>query len=306
MTGFEVEAIHKVARQNWGEIDASIIGTLFERGMDPTKETEIGTHYTKRDDISAIVEPVVMDPLRQEWTRVRGKLDDLLEERDREFKPGGERAKSPMRDSTTIRKARSIVLDFLQRLQDVTVLDPACGSGNFLFVTLQKLKDLEKEVLVYSNERRIAAFLPGVGPWQLRGIEKNQYAYDLARMTMWIGWLQWTKANGYKVDWKPILRTLDNIRNADAILDLSCPDDPKEPEWPDAEFIVGNPPFLGAKKLRTELGDDYVNNLFSMYQDRIPNFSDLCCYWFEKARRRSNPGRPGGSVSLPPRGFGAG
>lgn len=291
LTNFEVEAIHKVARLNWGEVDASIFGTLFERGMDPDKEREIGTHYTRREDISALVEPVVMAPLKREWSQAKDKIEALLGQADGPPNPAKMRARSPQKDSARYRKARRMVHDFLQRLRDVTILDPACGSGNFLYVSLQKLKDLEKAVLVYASELNIDDFLPGVGPWQLRGIEKSLYAYDLARTTIWIGWLQWTKANGYKVNNEPILRALDNLKNADAILDLSDPEFPREPSWPDAEFIVGNPPFLGAKKLRTELGDEYVEKLFDMYGDRIPNFSDLCCYWFEKARTQVESGR---------------
>ena len=124
-------------------------------------------------------------------------------------------------------------------------MDPACGSGNFLYVTLQKLKDLEKEVLVYASQRNIGELLPAVGPWQLKGIEKSLYAYDLARVTIWIGWLQWIKFNGYGLNSEPVLDVLDNLISADAILHGTNPDGSSEPEWPDAEFIVGNPAVFG-------------------------------------------------------------
>lgn len=290
LNSFDVEAIYKVARLNWGEVDASILGTLFQRGMDPTKEAELGTHYTRREDISTIVEPVVMAPLRREWKQVRSRIEDLLEN-DRGPDPKKARAKSRRNDPARLRRARSLLLEFHQRLQDVTILDPACGSGNFLFVSLQKLKDLEKEVLVYASERNIDDFLPAVGPWQLRGIEKSPYAYDLARTTIWIGWLQWTKANGYKIDHRPVLRSLNNLQNADAILNLSLPGRPSVPEWPEAEFIVGNPPFLGGKKMRSELGDDYLRGLFKLWGDRVRPEADLCCYWFEMARSQIQSGK---------------
>ncbi len=167
------------------------------------------------------------------------------------------------------------------------MLDPACGSGNFLYVALQKLKDLEKEVAVYADACGLGSFLPGVGPWQLYGIETNSYAFDLAQTTIWIGWLQWVRANGYGVVNDPILRPLTGFKCMDAVLDLSDPANPREPEWPAVDFIVSNPPFLGTKKLRSELGDEYVETLFSVYSDRIPPFSDLCCYWFEKVRTDS-------------------
>jgi type II restriction/modification system DNA methylase subunit YeeA len=179
----------------------------------------------------------------------------------------------------------------VDRLQGVRVLDPACGSGNFLYVVLQKLKDLEKVVGVYADSIGLGGFLPMVGPWQLHGIEANAYAFDLAQTTVCIGWLQWIRANGFGVINDPILRPLEGFRRMDAILDLSDPANPRESDWPEAEFIVGNPPFLGTKKLRSELGDEYVEKLFRVYSGRLPPFSDLCCYWFEKARAQIEAGR---------------
>jgi type II restriction/modification system DNA methylase subunit YeeA len=126
--------------------------------------------------------------------------------------------------------------------------------------------------------------LPQVRPTQLSGIEINPYAQQLAQVVIWIGYLQWKYQNGFPAPRNPVLEPIDTIREMDAILDLSDPEHPKEPEWPKADFIVGNPPFLGTKKLRSELGDRYADALFAMYGDRIPNFSDLCCYWFEKGR----------------------
>jgi len=146
------------------------------------------------------------------------------------------------------------------------------------------LKDLEKEILIECRHRGLKEFELTVGPHQLFGIEINPYAFDLAQMTVWIGFIQWQKDNGFPIEHEPILQSLHNFESKDAILDLTDPENPIEPEWPDADFIVGNPPFLGTKKLRGELGDLYVTKLFALYANRIPNFSDLCCYWFEKAR----------------------
>jgi hypothetical protein len=291
LTGQDVAAIHQVAGLDWREVDASIFGTLFERGMDPSKRAELGAHYTSLEDIVTIVDPVIMGPLRREWDRLRGELDGLLAAMRKRLPSSRPRASSPKKDPSELRKARALVLDFLGRIQQVTILDPACGSGNFLYVALKKLKDLEKEVLVYASDRNIGDYLPGVGPWQLRGIEKSPYAHDLARMTVWIGWLQWTRANGYEVDWKPILHALDKLHNIDAILDLSDPENPRDPAWPEAEFIVGNPPFLGGKKLRSELGPGYVDAMFRAWRDRVRPEADLCCYWFEKARGQIEAGK---------------
>src|SRR5579872_343067 len=104
-------------------------------------------------------------------------------------------------------------------------------------------------------------------------------------MTVWIGYLQWMRQYGYLLTDNPILRSMTNFQNRDAILDLSDPEHPKEPEWPRVDFIVGNPPFLGGNKIRSELGDPYVDALFATYRERSPAFADLCCYWFERARR---------------------
>jgi type II restriction/modification system DNA methylase subunit YeeA len=175
------------------------------------------------------------------------------------------------------------LLDFAQRLAHVTVLDPACGSGNFLYVALHMLLDLEKEVIAYATARGLS-ILPHVSPTQLAGLEINAYAQQLAQVAIWIGYLQWMHHNGFKTPDHPVLAPIESVRCMDAILDLSDPKKPKEPEWPEAEFIVGNPPFLGGNKIRAGLGDAYVETLFDVYRGRVPGFADLCCYWFEKAR----------------------
>jgi hypothetical protein len=125
--------------------------------------------------------------------------------------------------------------------------------------------------------------LPRIGPEAVMGIEINAYAAELARVTIWIGQIQWMVGHGFGRD-NPILRPLDHIETRDALLDLSDPTDPREAEWPAAEFIVGNPPFLGAKLLRRGLGNDYVEILYSVFGDRLPGMSDLCAYWHEKSR----------------------
>jgi hypothetical protein len=273
LTAAEMAHIGSSARHDWGSVDPSIFGTLFEQGMDPTKRSQLGAFYTSVGDIETLIDPVVMQPLRREWAQAREGIEHIL---------SADIHSSPAHES--IEKARVGVQDFLDRLHKVRVLDPACGSGNFLYVALQKLQDLEKEVLVFANDHGIGGFQPLVGPWQLFGIEKNAGAFDLAQVTVWIGWLQWRRANGFRDVEEPVLRTLDNFRCMDAILDLSDPENPKEPEWPEADFIVGNPPFLGNKRMRSELGDDYCAALWKLYGDRIPAMTDLCGYWFEKAR----------------------
>lgn len=281
----EIGRILAATKLDWGAVDPSIFGTLFVRGMDPAQRSQLGAEYTSRQDIETLVEPVVVQPLRREWAEVQGQVENLLATGKKDPKPNAKAASDATRAKGR-REASKQLRHYLERLQHLRVLDPACGSGNFLYVTLQKLKDLEKEVCVYAGNVGLGGFLPLVGPWQLYGIELSPYAFDLAQMTIWIGWLQWIRANGYGSPSEPILRPLDTFQCKDAILDLSDPNNPKEPEWPEVDFIVGNPPFLGSKKMRGELGDSYVDTLFRLWRDRVRPEADLCCYWFEKARRQ--------------------
>ncbi|MBI4027402.1 MAG: class I SAM-dependent DNA methyltransferase, partial [Verrucomicrobia bacterium] len=298
LTADEMERVHAATELDWSAIDPSILGTLFERGLDPDKRSQLGAHYTSREDIETVVEPVVMQPLRREWAETKQIVANLLATGKKAVAAVGDRGKSAKEEPPSpgaatakltpqqLKKARGqadmILHNFLTRLAGAKVLDPACGSGNFLYVTLQKLKDLEKEVILYSMESGIGGFLPQVGPWQLYGIEINPYAYELAQMTVWIGYLQWTRANGFAITQTPILRPMEgNFFCMDAIFDPNG----KEPEWPRVDFIVSNPPFLGGKKLRDSLGDEYVDKLFAALSDRVRPEADLCCYWFEKARK---------------------
>jgi type II restriction/modification system DNA methylase subunit YeeA len=291
----ELEKIYKAGRLDWSAIDPSVLGTLFERGLDPDKRSQLGAHYTSREDIETLVEPVVMQPLRREWAEVRRVVENVLAtgkkeptERDRQKVP------SAGLEGAVLRKARYeadlLLRRFWERLGHLKVLDPACGSGNFLYVALQKIKDLEKEVILYAMNQGLNGFPPLVGPWQLYGIEINPYAFELAQMSVWIGYLQWIRNNGFGEPEDPVLRPMDSFECKDAILDLSDPDKPQEPDWPKVDFIVGNPPFLGGKKLRDGLGDEYVERLFDLWLGRVPAEADLCCYWFEKARAQIEKG----------------
>ncbi|MBM4034885.1 MAG: class I SAM-dependent DNA methyltransferase [Planctomycetes bacterium] len=375
LTAGEIEAVYAATRLDWSAIQPSIFGTLFERGLDPSKRSQLGAHYTSREDIVTLVEPVVMQPLRREWHELRATLDSLLASGKKPpvcsagFSPSlpaatsGSLVAQPRPEGRTtnvktlrgaaLKKARdeaaALVNRFRIRLSQVKVLDPACGSGNFLYVTLQLLKDLEKAVITYAADHDLGSFFPYVLPTQLYGIEINPYAFELAQMTVWIGHLQWNRNNGFDTRETPILRPMRNFECKDAILDVrsagfspspgeakippeggttnaliphvvpplggassSAPSPPPrppegrttnqegppeggttyaEPEWPRVDFIVGNPPFLGGNKVRQELGDEYVEALFRVYEGRVPPFADLCCYWFEKARKQIEEGK---------------
>jgi hypothetical protein len=281
----EIGLLRIAANQDWGSVEPAIFGTLFERSLDPTKRAQIGAHYTGRDDIMLIVEPVVMAPLRREWQAVRDQCVPLLEERAaaarRREKGAHEKGeRSPQWYTARVEK---LIREFLYRLSDISILDPACGSGNFLYVAIQQLLDLEKEVITFAAQCGLGLF-PTVRPTQLHGIEINPYAAELAQVVIWIGYLQWMRDNGFNPPRDPILAKLETIENRDAILDLSDPGNPRRADWPIVNFIIGNPPFLGSKLFRKSgLSDEYVQAMYKVYFD-LPKTSDLCCYWFDQAK----------------------
>ncbi len=291
----QIGLLRIAAAQDWGSVEPAIFGTLFERSLDPTKRAQIGAHYTSRDDIMLIVEPVVMAPLRKEWQDVRGQCQEWGAQRAlaalrREKKTHKKGERTPRWYTGRIEKALG---GFLKRLESIGILDPACGSGNFLYVAIQQLLNLEKEVVIFAAQCGLGLF-PTVRPTQLHGIEINPYAAELAQVVIWIGYLQWMRDNGFNAPRDPILQPLQSIECRDAILDLSDPENPAPAQWPQADFIIGNPPFLGSKLFRKSgLADDYVQAMYKAYD--LPNTSDLCCYWFERARMAiENPASWGG------------
>lgn len=281
----ELKQLARIARLDWSQVEPAVFGTLFERSLDPRKRAQLGAHYTSRADIEDIIQPVLMDPLRAEWLAVKQEGEGLA------AKPDALKA-----DSKTNKALNKLVRDFMHRLTQVRVLDPACGSGNFLYVALTALKGLEKEVIQTASAWGAQQPFPDVDPAQLFGLEIDPYAAELAQLTVWIGYLQWMHDNGYRKDERPILKPLHNIIRQDAILSVDEQGQVSEPQWPEADVIVGNPPFLGGKKLRTELGDEYVERMFQLYEGRVPHEADLCCYWFHKASTeiaQTNAGRVG-------------
>ncbi|MCL4788496.1 MAG: class I SAM-dependent DNA methyltransferase, partial [Verrucomicrobia bacterium] len=267
------------------------MGTLFQRALDESQRAALGAQYTGETDIRDLVEPVLMAPLRREWAALKRDLTaDSADSTDR--RPAG-------RSSVGRRKLEA----FLKKPRTIIVLDPACGSGNFLYVALQMLLDLEKEVINFAAQLGFR-FEPEVSVQQLRAIEINPYAFELAQVSVQIGFLQWRRDNGFDNDRSPVLQKLDGFHNEDALLvphfrskartlkeaqaGEHAGDDAlkfyTERDWPECDVIVGNPPFLGGKMIRRELGDAYVDALFATYGTRVRPEADLCCYWFEKAR----------------------
>ncbi|WP_135467801.1 class I SAM-dependent DNA methyltransferase [Crenalkalicoccus roseus] len=275
----DIAAVARAAALDWAEIDPSIMGTLFERGLDPEKRGQLGAHYTDRDKIMRLVEPVVLRPLAEEWEQARAEIAALME------KAGA--ARGPAARARAGREAAARFRAFLDRLRGVRVLDPACGSGNFLYVSLLALKDLEHRAMIEAEALGLQREFPQIGPEAVLGIEVNPYAAELARVSAWIGHIQWARRHGYPPPSDPVLRPLATIACRDALLDP----DGAEAAWPEAECILGNPPFLGGKMLRRSLGDAAVDRLFAAYDGRVPREADLVCYWFEKARAAIAAGR---------------
>jgi hypothetical protein len=296
----------RAARLDWKAIDPTIFGTLFESGLDDKKRAEmaslfdaldpedhaqarlfaapganrgVGIHYTDEAAIMKIIEPVVVAPLRREWERIKTEIRELEERRAR--------ARTPAEKSKLLVTARGLYADFRTGLGRYRVLDPACGSGNFLALSLRALKDFDLAVTEDAAAMGLPLDDPRVGPEAVTDIEINGHAAELARLTVWITELQWELRKGLALTRQPILNKLDGIVRADALIAQSG----KDSVWPEADVVVGNPPFLGGKRLRKSLGDAYVERLFAVFAGRVPAEADLVAYWYAKAWERMREGR---------------
>jgi hypothetical protein len=310
----QLELLIQAAEADWSEVEPAIFGTLLERALDPRERHKLGAHFTPRAYVERLVVPTVIEPLREEWDAVQTAAAKLESD--------GEEA-----------EAREAIEGFHRRLCEIEVLDPACGSGNFLYVTLEHLKRLEAEVLkaLDSYGGQQAMDMTGgyrVSPGQLKGLEVNPRAAAIAEVVLWIGYLQWhfrTYGDAERLD-PPILEDLGNIERRDAVLDYeerhertdddgevvtrwdrrSYEDDPTtgemvpdesvqvpvyeyenpEPaEWPEADFIVGNPPFIGAKDMREALGDGYTEAIRDAYLYKVRKSADYVMFWWYKAAK---------------------
>jgi hypothetical protein len=312
LTGDQLQELHEAARCDWSAVEPSIFGTLLERALDPVKRAELGAHFTPREYIERLVVPTVIEPLQKEWGIVQTAAHVLL---------GDGEPTAKARD-----EAIRLLRDFHARLCRLRVLDPACGSGNFLYVTYDLLKRLEAEVLreLYdlARQRELITLMPS----QFLGLERNVRAREVADLVLWIGHLQWQQRGASKNDKprEPVLEVYKNIVAQDAVLTWDreellrddegrvkkvwdmrttrpdpvtgepVPDTqkgmiplyryikPRAPEWPDADFIVGNPPFIGNKVMRQSLGDGYTEALREAWP-QVAQTADLVMYWWDRA-----------------------
>ena len=282
----ELEVLIQAAEHRWTEVEPAIFGTLLERALNPKERAKLGAHYTPRAYVERLIAPTIMEPLRADWDGVRTAAASLLEDGKADA-------------------AKLLVEQFHGRLAATKVLDPACGTGNFLYVALARMKELEGEVLDLLEElgdRQYIADLTGhtITPENFLGLEINERAVEVAQLVLWIGYLQWHfRVNGAeRMLIEPILTGVRTIRHKDALIDYAekvlerdehgqpvsiwdgisfkrhpvtdnlVPDEtgrkelyryvkPTPARWPAADFIVGNPPFIGDKRMRERLGDCY-------------------------------------------------
>ena len=329
----DVDLLYAACKQHWGEIDPSILGTLFERGLDPDKRSQLGAHYTDRAKIELIVGPTIAEPLTTEWIALRDQATAAVEAAEAAATTVRERAAShgelkaevralegalrrgaqadlfpdaprqklvreldalakEVRAATqSVRAARAEVKatrdTFMAKLRAFRVLDPACGSGNFLYVALKLLKDIEHRVNTDAEALGVPLVTPEVGPANVLGIELSPFAAELARTSVWIGDIQWMRKNGFEPSRDPVLKPLKTIECRDAVL---TEEDGSRAMWPMADVVIGNPPFLGNSKMIRELGEDYTRALRKAWPE-VPNGGDLVCYWFANAWAMMTAGR---------------
>jgi hypothetical protein len=306
------------AKADWRDVEPAIFGTLLERALDPTERHHLGAHYTPREYVERLVLPTVVEPLRADWDAVLAAGVTLHGQGD---------------------QAGAIVLvkEFHHKLCSLRILDPACGSGNFLYVTFEHLKRLEGEVLNALEgfgEDQTTLELAGltVDPHQLLGIEVNPRAAAITDMVLWIGYLQWHfRTRGHVLPPEPVIKKFHNVECRDAVLAYDgvepvvdaegkavsrwdgrttkthpvtgeqVPDEsaqepvlrylnPRQAEWPAADFIVGNPPFIGKLNMRSALGDGYVESLRKSWAD-VPDSADFVMYWWQHAAELARQGK---------------
>ena len=306
----QIQMLHMAAETDWRFVEPAIFGTLLERALNPSERHKLGAHYTPRAYVERLVLPTVIEPLREKWRDVQA-VATMLDQKGK-------------RD-----KAIAEIRAFHTYLCGLRILDPACGSANFLYVTLEHMKRLEGEVLntlsdLGDSQGMLELENISVNPQQFLGIEVNPRAAAIAEMVLWIGYLQWHfRTHGNVAPAEPILRDFHNIENRDAVLAYdgvetvldetgkpvtrwdgvtmkvhpvtgkNIPDEaaqveqlrylnPHKAEWPEADFIVGNPPFIGAGPMRAALGDGYVEALRKTWKE-VPESSDFVMYWWHKA-----------------------
>lgn len=320
LTPEQIDLLIAAARANWREVEPAIFGTLLERALDPSERHALGAHYTPRAYVERLVLPTVIEPLRAQWANAQAAALVLAHEAA---------ALQGKAAEAKLAEARAEVKKFHHHLCTIRVLDPACGSANFLYVTLEHLKRLEGEVVnqleaLGRTQDQLGFEGETVTLQQLRGIELNERAAALAELVLWIGYLQWhIRTRGHAAVATPVVHNYGNIECRDAVLAWDAqelayddagqllsrwdgrtykihpvtgeqvPDEAAQvPQWrylgarpatwPQADFIVGNPPFIGNKRMRDALGDGYTQALRNAWPE-VPESADFVMFWWHHA-----------------------
>ncbi|MFZ4624518.1 MAG: DNA methyltransferase [Rhodoferax sp.] len=315
----QIDLLIQAAQANWREVEPAIFGTLLERALNPTERHALGAHYTPRAYVERLVWPTVIAPLRADWANAQAAALVLAHEAA---------ALDGKAQAVKLMEARAEVKKFHHQLCSIWVLDPACGSGNFLYVTLEHLKRLEGEVInqleaLGQTQDQLGFEGETVTLQQLRGLELNSRAAALAELVLWIGFLQWhIRTQGNAGVAEPVVHDYGNIEHRDAVLAWDAqepayddsgqlltrwdgetfkthpvtgalvPDEAaqvpqwkylkaRRAQWPQADFIVGNP-FIGAASMRAALGDGYVQALRGVWTE-VPESADFVMYWWAHA-----------------------
>ncbi len=306
----QIDLLLEAAKADWAEVEPAIFGTLLESALNPLERHDLGAHYTPRAYVDRLVLPTVIEPLRANWHDTQAAALLLANE-------------------GKLKDAADLVRAWHHKLCTTRVLDPACGSGNFLYVTLEHMKRLEGEVLdtlaqLGDTQQRLEVEGLTVDPHQFLGLEINPRAAAIAEMVLWIGYLQWHfRTQGSGLPPSPILRDFKNIECRDAVLSADAiafvtdeagkpltrwdgrttkphpvtgelvPDEaaqiplerytnPRPATWPQADYIVGNPPFIGAAAMRQALGDGYTEALRAAWP-AVPDSADFVMFWWHHA-----------------------
>ncbi|TDR94753.1 type II restriction/modification system DNA methylase subunit YeeA [Enterovirga rhinocerotis] len=276
----EIGELAAAAEQDWREVEPAIFGTLLEQALDPADRRRLGAHYTPRAYVERLVVATVIEPLQADWRSVQSAAEER-------------------RAAGDAKGALAAVRAFHEALCQTRVLDPACGTGNFLYVALELMKKLEGEVLealvaLGGQESLIGLGGHTIDPHNFLGLEINPRAAAIAELVLWIGYLQLHFRMRGGIPEQPILKAFRNIRQTDAILTWDGAPvpavtggretypNPRRPDWPAAEFIVGNPPFIGGKDLRGRLGDGHAEALWAAHRHINPS-ADLVMYWWDRA-----------------------
>ncbi len=315
----EIGLLIDAGKCDWKDVEPAIFGTLLERALDPRERHKLGAHFTPRAYVERLVVPTIIEPVRDDWDAARA-------------------ASLAEANAGRIEKARGVAQNFLDGLTGIRVLDPACGTGNFLYVSMVKLKEIEAEARDWlaqlgETQSDLQHMERTIDPKQFLGVEINPRAVAIAEVVLWIGWLQWHLRDRKSPESfsEPILHAYGNIECRDALLEYDkkelvrdesgkpvtrwdgvttkkhpvtgedVPDDsfriaveryvnPRKADWPEADFVVGNPPFLGKLRIQSDLGEGYAEALREVYADEVPDSADYVMYWWDRASKLVSTG----------------